>query len=94
VSTEPQGDPAAAPSRPGRATAVAASEAPAAKPVQQHYPVSRLLEDPSILGVSTPALAAALADARVSDYTLLTRAEAEALIAKSQDRPIPIPEEA
>lgn len=92
---EPQGDPVAAPSRPRRPAPPDASEAPAAKPAQQRYPVSRLRSDPTILGASTPALAAAFADADVADDDMLTRDEAAELIAASQARSVdPQPEEA
>lgn len=55
---------------------------------EQRYPVSRLREVPEILGHSVAVVAAAFADAGVSETDEVTRSEVEAMIRRSQERPV------
>jgi len=57
-------------------------------PREQRYPVSRLRDDPAILGQSRPVLVGAFADAELADDEQLTRAEAEGIIATFLTRPV------
>lgn len=59
----------------------------------QSYPVSRLRAEPVIHGHSTFAFAVALADAGLSDDDELTRSELDALVQRSQERPVQVEEE-
>jgi hypothetical protein len=55
---------------------------------EQRFPVSRLRGSPEILGHPVAVVAAAFADADVSDDDELTRSQAEVLIQRSQERPV------
>jgi hypothetical protein len=59
---------------------------------EQRFPVSRLRAVPAILGHSVAAVAAAFADAGVSETDELTRSEVEAMIKRSQERPVQLEE--
>lgn len=76
------------------AAAIEARVAVAAGADEQRYSVARLRRTPTILGHPVAVVAAAFADAGVSDDDELTRAQVDELIRRSQERPVRTDEEA